>query len=209
MSSIERNAQALIDLVRDAATARREALLGAARDEAARLVREAHAEARRRLRSAFGDARKRGRDRIDAARAMLETRRRQSRQRHSAALLAAAWQRLPGALEARWRDDRARADWVSRTLAEARLALPAQRWRIVHPADWAGAERDALVAAVHAATGVAPDLVADATLAAGLALAADGTTVDATLASLLADRAELGAMLLERLEDEPSPGASA
>jgi hypothetical protein len=199
--SLERNTQALIDLVQQAAASRRAELIGVAQSQATALLREAREEGRRKMRRAFNDERRRARERLAAAQAMLETRRRLALQRRNAALLATAWQALPDSLMERWHQQAARAAWVARALTAARQALPKRGWRIVHPPHWPVAEREAFVEAVAHETGVAPALHTDADLRAGIAIVADGTTIDATLAGLVADRDEIGASLLQRLDE--------
>jgi hypothetical protein len=200
--SLERNTQALIDLVQRAAASRRAELIGVAQSQANALLREAREEARRKMRRAFDDERRRARERLAAAQAMLETRRRLALQRRNGALLATGWQVLPDALVDRWLQQAARAAWVACALTAARQALPKRGWRIVHPPAWPVAEREALVETVAHETGVAPALHTDPDLRAGIAIVADGTTVDATLAGLVADRAEIGASLLQRLDEQ-------
>lgn len=200
--TLARNEQALIELVTGDARTRCDEALARARDESVHLLREARAEARRNVKRAFDDARRQGRERVAAANAMLDTRRRLAQQRRSAALLAACWQALPAALIARWQADATRAQWVASTLDAALRALPRRRWRIAHAPGLTAAERDALVARVAQATGEAPDVEAAVELTAGLRVVADGTSIDATLAGLLADRHEIGAALLQRLDEE-------
>jgi hypothetical protein len=207
--SVERNAQALIDLVRDAAAARRAELVTKAQSEASAILREALGEARRAARRALDDARRRGRERLGAARAMLETRQRLALHRRHAALLAAGWQALPAALVARWQRETTRSLWIEATLAAARRSLPKGGWRVVHPADWPKPEREAIGAAILRDTGVAPELGDDGTIRAGIALAAAGTRIDATLSGLLSDRADIEAALLELLEDDAAQPAVA
>ena len=200
--SLERKTQALIDLVQHAAALHRSELIDAAKSKANALFRETHAETRQKMRRAFDDERRRARERLAAAQATLETRRRLALQRRNAALLDAAWQMLPDALEERWQDEAMRARWIARALGAARQALPKRGWRIVHPPEWPAVERDALAETIAHETGVAPGLHPDPALSAGIAIVADGTTIDATLAGLLADRADIGGSLLQRLDEQ-------
>jgi len=197
---VARNAGALIRLVDDDAAARVAAVLQIANDEAARIRREAHARARSTVKAAYEDERRRHRDRVAAAQAALDTRRRLALQQRNAALVDAGLAALPGALRARWADADGRAAWVAQALAQARAVLPRTTWEVVHPVAWAGAERAALADAIERATGHAPSLAGDATLQAGLAIGAQGTRVDARLAGLLADRARIGARLLHHAD---------
>lgn len=137
--------------------------------------------------------------RVSAARAMLATRRRLAQQQRAAALLAAGWARLPQELVDVWREPAARKAWVDRVAAEARALLAGGAWRIVHAPDWPESERDAFAAEL-AATGAVPELVADPRVRAGLKIAAGGNVIDGTQQGLLADRSEIGSLLLRELE---------
>ena len=97
------------------------------------------------MRQAFDEQRRRRREQIAAATARLATQRRLVEQQRTAALLRLAWEQLPGELGALWRQPHARAPGRARSLASRGPRLPAGRWRIVHAADWTGAEQQALV----------------------------------------------------------------
>ena len=125
--------------------------------------------------------------RVAAARANLETRRRAAANSFAAAQIAAGADRLPAALEARWVDAATRRAWVDDAVGQARALLPRD-------------ERDALATDLASTHGTTVTFVEDATVGAGLKLAAAGNVVDGTRAGLLADRAEIGALLLAALE---------
>ena len=201
MSSLERNAQALIELVQSAASSRRDARIAAARAQARTLLREARSAARRSVHEALAAERRRGNAELAAARAACDTRRRLGQQRRSAALLDVAWTALPDALVLRWQRHPERTAWCARALTIARATLPSCDWTIVHPSDWPPAERDAFGAEIQRATGAFPSFRADPAVRAGMAIAAGNASVDATLAGLVADRAEIEASLLQRLEE--------
>lgn len=197
---VDRQMQALLALV-DADRAQKcEAILAEARARAAALLTEAHVDARRRMRAAFLEERERRDERIGAARANLQTRRRLALQRLAAALLAEGWRKLPDELMRRWRQPEARRAWVASVVASARALLPRTGWRITHAPDWPAAERDELARELAVALGTAPEIVVDATADAGLRIAAGGNVIDSTLHGLTADRAEIGAQLLRLLE---------
>jgi len=195
----ERRADALLALVEADRAARCAAIMEAARTEAATIAADAHAAARMRMRTAFTDERERVAARVAAALANLETRRRIARQQRAAALLAAAWERLPNALVARWSDAHGRRAWVDGVAASARSALPHAAWEVTHAPGWTPAERDAFAAAERAAHGTTVSFVEDPRVRCGLRIAADHNVVDGTQAGLLADRAEIGARLLDVL----------
>jgi hypothetical protein len=205
--TVARQEEALLALVEADRDRRCGAILDAARAQAAALAAESHAAARARMRAAFAEERERVAARVAAAKANLETRRRIAQQQRAAALLAAAWQRLPAALAARWREDDARRAWVRCMAEDARRALPRSAWTVVHAPGLPAAERAALAAELRAGHGVEISFVEDPSLRAGLRIAADGNAVDGTAGGLVADRAEVGSHLLALLADavEASP----
>ena len=199
--TLESRVAALLELVDGDRRDRCEAVAAATRQRIDGLLREAHASARAQVRDAFAVERRRAAERVAAARAGLATRRRLYEQQRAAVLLAAGMERLPDALRQRWRDDAARAGWISAVVDAATAALPRNGWRIAHPADWPEAERAALVARLAGEYCDAPAFAADPAIAAGLSIAAGGNVIDGTLAGLTADRVAIGARLLGLLED--------
>jgi hypothetical protein len=192
--------QALLDMVESDRRTRCQALLDQARAEAASALAQARAQARTQMRDAFADERQRARSRIAAAEAELQTRRREHAQRRVEALLELAWQRLPGVLRQRWRDDAARQRWARMAFDAARSALPHGTWTVFHGPHWPAPEREALAAQCHQAVGAAPRFAVDEHIDAGLRIGAEGSVVDATLHGLLADRDEIGGRLIGELE---------
>lgn len=199
--TLESRVAALLELVDADRRDRCEAVAAATRQRIDGLLREAHASARAQVRDAFAVERRRAAERVAAARAGLATRRRLYEQQRAAVLLAAGMERLPDALRQRWRDDAARAGWISAVVDAATAALPRNGWRIAHPVDWPEAERAALVARLAGEYCDAPAFAADPAIAAGLSIAAGGNVIDGTLAGLTADRVAIGARLLGLLED--------
>jgi hypothetical protein len=197
---IERQTAALLALVETDRAKRCSTILDQARSQAQALLAAAHGDARQRMRDAFAEERARRDERVAAARANLQTRRRVAMQRRSSALLTAAWSKLPGALEARWRAPDTRRGWVEACVASARELLPPSGWRIAHPVDWPHEERAALATVV----GEAPQFVADRRIGAGIRIEANGNVIDGTLAGLLADRSEIGGAFLALLDEAPT-----
>ncbi len=197
--TIDRARTALLELVAADRDRKCAAILGDAKAKANALLKDAHSAARERVRATFAEERERMATRIVAAQAMLATRRRLAEQRRAAALVAAGWERLPGALEQAWRDPAARAAWVERIAAEAQALLPAGAWRIVHAPDWPERERELFSTRLGAAP-VGSEPVADPRARAGLKIMAAGNVIDGTLAGILHDRNEIGALLLRELE---------
>lgn len=192
--------RALLDLV-EADRARQCAqILGDQNARVVTLLSQAHADARARMRHAFDEQRLRQREQVAAAEARLATQRRLHEQQRTAALLRLAWERLPRELLALWQQPASRAAWVAHVLASARSRMPGGPWHLVHAPDWPAAEQQELAAQLLGATGAAPLFEADASIAAGLKVVADGNAIDGTLAGLLADRPAIEARLLRQLE---------
>jgi hypothetical protein len=198
--NVDRNAQALIDLVEADRARQCEAILADARARADAVRRQAHADARARMREAFAEERARLGAAVTSAQAQLQTHRRLHEQRRAAGLLELAARRLPEALAARWGDDRGRAAWVGRVVSAARSALGDCAWTVVHAPGWPAAEREALADGLCAGASGRPHFVEDASLGAGLKVLASGNVVDGSVAGLLADRDAIGARLLHLLE---------
>lgn len=192
--------RALLELIEADRARQCAALLGEAHERAAALRAQAGAEARARLRAVFAEQRQRHREQLAAAQARLATRRRLHEQQRVAALLRLAWEALPQQLRTLWQQADARAAWAERVAAAALAKLPHATWRVVHAPDWPAAEQQALARRIASAAGEVPRFEADAAIAAGLKVVADGNVVDGTLDGLLADRAELEARLLHLLE---------
>jgi len=198
--TLERRAQALLDLVEQDRCLQCEAIIGEARARAAEVLARSHADARTRMRELFAEERQQARERVDAAQARLQTRSRLHEQRRAADMLALGWRRLPEELLTRWRDAGQRQYWVDAVTAIAIRVLPRTRWQIVHVPGWPVAEQRALCARVTPTPDLAPTLTEDAGITAGLKVAAGGNVVDGTLAGLVSDRTEVGARLLRHLE---------
>src|SRR5512135_836678 len=198
--TLERRTEALLELVETDRRTRSDALIAEARARSAALVAQAHADARARMRDAWTEERQRAHERVAAALANLQTRRRLHDQQRGAALLELGWRRLPGALRDRWRDARCRDLWTAAVVNDATRLLRAGRWCIVHAPDWPEAERQALAARLARDHDIQSEFVADAAIDAGLRIVAEGNVVDGTLTGLLADRDDIGAKLLRHLE---------
>ena len=195
--SLEQRMQALLDLIEADRARQCEQILGEARQRAAALRAQARADALARLRQVFAEQRALRQQRIAAAHARLATHRRLHAQQRNAALLRMAWQRLPDELLALWQQPAGRAAWMANALASARARMPQGPWRIAHAPDWPPTEWQAGLAEAGATAQFEPDPV----IAAGLKIVAQGNIIDATLAGLLADRAEFESRALRLLEE--------
>ena len=202
-STTQVSLQALLALVDDDREQQCAAILDEARNRAAAVRQQAHAQARSRMRQAFADRRQALQAQLAAAQARLATQQRLHAQQCSAAFLALAWQQLPLALRARWALPDMRSAWVARVLAEAHQRLPASDWRIVNAPGLTSAEQSACAAELAANGHADASFETDTGIEAGLKVVAGGNLIDGTQRGLLADRGEIAAALLRRLELRP------
>jgi F0F1-type ATP synthase membrane subunit b/b' len=173
-------------------------LLGQARREASQVIRQAHAEARARMHESVQGIREERRSRLAAAEAQLQTRRRRRREGADLWLLAAAWQPLRKAMQARWSQETARRQWIDFLVQRACTLLVATDWQIEHPLDWPLQERTALEARLEGQLGRLPEFIPREQISAGLRICADGACVDGTLEGLLRDQTRIESLLLAR-----------
>ena len=197
---VERQAQALIDLIDGDRARQCGDLLGEANGRASSALTQAREDAHKRVRQVFAEQRQRRDRELAAARARLATHRRLHEQRRIATLLQLAWDRLPGELRSAWQHAPTRAAWTAQLIAYARARLQAGAWRIAHAPDWPAEERDAVRVSLLDDARVESRFEADAAIAAGLKVVDGTNVVDGTLAGLLADRADVEARLLRLLE---------
>jgi len=175
--------------------------------EADALARRAHREARQRVHQIVVAERQRATAAIRAAQAELQTARRHYRRRRDLALLDLAWPRLEAALRRRWEESEPRRQWVDDLVGAAIRRLPAGPWTLSHPPSWPATERDAVAAQVTAGGGEPPALIADEEIGAGLVIISGTTTLDGSIAGLLADRSAVAARLLALIEEETQDDA--
>ncbi len=196
--AVEAQVRQLLEVVARHRDERCNELLGQARREAVQVIRQAHAEARSRMHQSVQGIREERRQRLAAAEAQRQTRRRHRRQNADLWLLAAAWQPLRRALLARWSQEAARRQWIDFLVGQAGALLVATDWQIEHPLDWPAQERAALEDRLAGQLGRHPEFIPRETIPAGLLICADGTCVDATLEGLLRDQARIESLLLAR-----------
>lgn len=202
-------ADALVAEIDRLAAERVHALEAAARDDVADIRRRARVKARRQQRRAIARMRVRQRERIALERAALETEARRRESAGALAALAAAWPMLIDAIAGRWRDALARRCWIEAAIARAASCLRSRAWRIRHAPTWNDDDRAVLERALRA-HGIEPVAIdGDATLDAGLVVEADGASLDATPAALLADRAGIEAALLAAIAAEVQASTAA
>jgi hypothetical protein len=153
-------------------------------------------KARRQLQRALDEMRATTRRRTTQALAEQETARSQRAAARAALWLTQAWPALGEAIERRWSDRHARAQWIAAQIAQAGARLGGRHWTVRHPAAWSEAEVDALRSALAGSAAAGSTLYGDATHAIGLVIEADGARLDSRPAALLADRAAVHARLL-------------
>ena len=177
------------------------AVRSAAEEQARAIVSRARQEARARLRQAVVEERRQIERAVGERRAALDTAQRRAEQAAFRTLIEQAWQRLPTAVAALWRDRERRGRWIEAACTCAARSLRPQVSYMVEfdesLASDAGAQaREQLVAA-----GLEPVECRDApTLGAGLRIRAGGAIVDATVAGLLASRERVEAELLAEFD---------
>ncbi len=197
--SLGQQEQALLALVEEYRAAECSRLQAEAETEAAALLHSARREARQRVHHAVERARERAALRIRGGEAELDTRRREHRQRLGWALLSIARGQLEEALMSRWSRADSRRSWIEAAAARALASLPAGPLMVVHPPDWPESERSTLVSRARDRE---VSFRVDPGLRAGLFISSGGTSLDATVAGLLADTQAVDADLLAGLGEE-------
>jgi len=192
----EERERALLKLLEEERDKACRQLLAEAAKRAGTIKREAYHRERGLLHQRIDAERHRARDLLRAASAERSTAERRRGEQADAGLIAAAWPRLRAHLMDRWASGDGRVQWVSAALAQARGALPPTDWTIRHARGWPESERAAALADLARHGIPAPALRADATLSAGLVIAAPGGELDMSLEGLLEDRARVAARLL-------------
>ena len=182
------------------------------------IVDRGHAASRAIVKAAFGKARtavshavQRERRRREAmalrSKARAETQARLDAQLRVARLLGIGWEQLPDILRARWEDRDSRRRWWQSGVQEAQRRLLGKRFTIEHGPGLSQQELDDIR---EACGDRQTSFVRDGDLDAGIRIRADGACVDATVATLLADRPRLESLLLAALEDlDEEDGSSA
>jgi len=160
------------------------------------IVRGARAEARQNLKRAVARERARMAQGLRQAEARAELESRRRAQLETRTLLAHMWEHIAAVLEARWQSAAARRAWISAAIAEAAQLLPGESWRIEHADGVSAEDRRAAEGLRGAGRLRAIEWQLDARLRAGLRVRAPGACLDATIAGLLARRAEVEAEFL-------------
>jgi hypothetical protein len=178
------------------------------RDEAAEqardIVRRARSEARARVHQAIVEARREGDLAVARRQAAIETGARRTRQATLRRLLDDAWQRMPGALAARWENPEHRRHWCEAACAQAlRSLLQVDRLMVRVDARW----REELAPLIERclpvrAPDAAPAIAGVPNLGPGLTIRGGQACLDATVTGLLAARDRIAAELLAEIDRE-------
>jgi hypothetical protein len=210
---LQTQTEALLRRVAREQESRALAIRSLAAEQSLAIVARARQEARVRLRQAIEEERRQIERAIGERRAALDTAARRAEQGTLRQLIEGAWQRLPGAVAARWRDVDSRAEWIDAACACAARSLRPQVAYVVEfdPAIAADAGQAAQVSLT--AAGLEPvECQPVAGLGEGLRIRGGGACVDATVAGLLASREQVEAELLaefDHLLDERERGETA
>ncbi len=189
-------ADALVaEIQRKVALAAREVMDAAAR-EAAAIRQSARDKARRQLDRVRVELRQTRERHLAQATAENDAAARRRTAASARELLAVGWPLLEKALEARWHEAGARTRWIEAVLDAACARLQPGAWVVRVPADLDAAGHQALRNALVVRGAAEAVVERDGALRAGLSVESAGATLDATVRALLADRAEVEAMLL-------------
>ncbi|MGA7973955.1 MAG: hypothetical protein WCA36_14225, partial [Pseudolabrys sp.] len=96
----------------------------------------------------------------------------------------------------------ARQEWTAAVAQLAAKHLQRGDWQVAHPADWSAEDQKGFADAAGNADGIS--FQADKDVKAGLRIAVDQATLDATPDGLLADTRTIAALLLDELTKEPA-----
>jgi hypothetical protein len=195
-SIIDAQVLRLLDIVQAYQHQQCDTLVKQAENESRAIIRQAYQRARRNIHEDIQLTRQHIRDSMAAARARQHTVVMQ--QRHTAALsfLKKCWVELERSLQDRWQQPKCRHEWVAKILSTAARVMPAGEWQVAHPEDWRTQEQDELARQAQSINGVNLQFNPEPGLVAGIRITADGTSVDGSLAGLLADRNAIEALIL-------------
>jgi vacuolar-type H+-ATPase subunit E/Vma4 len=187
-------------------------LQASAERQARELEHSARKEALANVREAIAKERKHAEQRLRQARASAALAVRQRAQQATRMLLTTMWAAVTDALEARWANSAQRKSWLQAAVRQAQALLSERRWRIEHGEGWRGEQRGELAKLAAQGDDRRPpreiELVSDAAVRAGIRIRASGACLDATVAGLLASRAQIESEFLAQYL-APSSGSPA
>jgi hypothetical protein len=193
---LEDQAQAMIDELRQHATARCKEVQDTARQEAQGLVRDAWRTARGRLHQAVQAERDRRTNALARASARLDTTARERAQARVSVLLTESRTVMVEELQRLWRDERTRRAWCDNLIAQGIDSLGRGGWVVEHPPDLAPEEIVVPAGDTEGRSGNEPVLRACDDIAAGLRIRTPGACLDGTIDGLLADRGTIEGRVL-------------
>jgi hypothetical protein len=192
--------QAFLDMIERTRAARTTEILSGAGKEAAEIVARARAEARARARRAALENRARSDQALSVARAELGTLFRKSSQEAHRVAIAQGTGQLGQTLFERWQRALPRKAWIDGLVGDSLAILPRTGWRIEHPSDLSPAELAEAGEKIERYAGVSPELVAVASIRAGLRIFASSAVLDGSIEGLLARRADVEGRLLAEVD---------
>lgn len=202
-SILDAKVRSLLDVVEQRRDRECDERMKAASHQAHEIVATAWREERERLHREIVHIREQVRQRLVAAEARRQTRRRQRRQAEDQALLDRACNALRSELAQRWHDVAGRKEWARSLVSQAAEALLGNIWTIQHPLDWPAGERSAVQRQVEQLCGETPHFEPDSRLTAGLRICSPGACVDGSLDGLMHDGTDIAAQLLAMCAVEP------
>jgi len=188
--------QALIDRVQRSTQARCERAAEQSHRQSNEMLAQARTEARQRLRRAVREERSRGQQALIQAQAQADLEQRQHEQGQLQQLLKAMWQELPERLAARWQDPAQQRAWIETALEAAAPLLPGRPWTLELASVLDEPVRTALEARARQLGAVQVSWVQDGAMGPGVRIRSGGACVSATVAGLLARRADIEADFL-------------
>ena len=201
-------AEALIEKIQTDASEEAAKILVAAKEQAEAITQEARRKARLKVHEVVEGLRIREEREMSHETARFETERRQWRQTDEMGILAEGLTHLEAALTGLWAEKDSRAQWCHNVLAVAQERLPADNWRLEHPAGVPEDELAELINAISTHTGTVPELDAENSLHAGLRIYAGTACVDGSSAAMTADRQRTSAKFLSVLLTMREEGTS-
>lgn len=207
-SLIERQADAMLRLIRRHQAAAAGDILDQAHAVTRERLRAARANARRRVHEAATGLRGEVEIRLTRLRAGEQAEDRRNRLARDALALDEGRALLREALAARWRDAGSRRRWCTSVIEDAARVLPKGQWELAYPANWSDEERDETLRTATEAAGECPVPTPAEDIEAGLRVAIGDAVLDGTVEGLLARAAELDARLLAAFHEHLDPAVA-
>jgi len=192
-------ANALIEKIQKDASKEVDNILTAAKEQAEAVTQKARLKARLKVHDVVESLRTREQREVSRELARFETERRQWRQSDEMHALAEGLKHLNAALNGLWSEKDSREQWCHNVLSVAMEHLPAENWRLKHPADYPQDELANLARKIASHTGVSPECEADDGLCGGLHIYAGTACVDGSIGAMIADRNSTSAKFLSVL----------